>query len=373
MEYRNLGKTSLKAGVIGLGTEYLLGQSQETVVSVVQRAIKYGVNYIDMVWNISTYLDNLSVALQDQREKVILVGHIGSGEKNGKYRKTRKPKECEEIIFGTLSKLNTDHIDIANVHYVKSEKEYGEIIAAGIVDLALQLKENGNARFVGISTHDPAVAVKAAQSGNFDMIMIQINIANNAMPGRNEMLRICAKEGVGVVAMKPFAGGKLLRKNRTVNIAAYQTGGKSLKKKIPKLISPVQCISYILSQVGVSTTVPGVKNVAELDETLGFLNATEEEKDFSALLTDFQEYVTGECVYCNHCLPCPVDIDIGYTNRLFDIAQQGLTEAIKREYSTLPVKASTCTQCGACMKRCPFEVDVISKMNQVAILFEKTS
>ncbi|MFX1536457.1 MAG: aldo/keto reductase, partial [Promethearchaeota archaeon] len=346
MEYRNLGKTGLKIGVIGLGTEYLLGQSRETVVSVVQRAIECGVNYIDMVWNISTYLENLSVALEHQREKVILVGHIGSGEKNGKYRKTRKTKECEEIIFRTLSKLNTDYIDIANVHYVKTEKEYGEILAAGIVDFALQLKENGNARFVGISTHDPAVAVKAAQSGNFDMIMIQINIANNAMPGRNEMLRTCAKEGVGVVAMKPFAGGKLLQKNRTVNIAAYQTGGKSLKKKIPKLITPVQCISYILSQVGVSTTVPGVKNVTELDETLGFLNATEQEKDFSTLLTDFQEYITGECVYCNHCLPCPVDIDIGHTIRLFDIAQQGLTEAVQREYSTLPVKASACTQCG---------------------------
>ena len=371
MEYRKFGNTGLDVSVIGLGTEYLHRQSRETVVSVIQRAIDCGVNYIDLVFNFSELIENIAVGIEGKREKVILTGHLGSGEKNGRYYKTRKVNECEEIFNNTLSKLNTDHIDVANLHFVKNQKEYDIVKAkGGVLDLALRLKEEGKARLVGISTHDTSVAIQAAESGKIDVIMIQVNMANNAMPGRNEMLATCAREEIGLVAMKIFAGGKLLQRNRTVNIAAYQTGGKSLKKKISPLITPVQCISYTLSQMGVCTVVPGAKNVNELNESLAYLNANDEEKDFSALMVDFKEYVTGECMYCNHCLPCPSDIDIGQTIRLFEIAQKGITNKIQIEYDTMLKKASDCIECGVCMERCPFDVDVISKMKQCSELFE---
>jgi predicted aldo/keto reductase-like oxidoreductase len=371
MEYRKFGNTGLEVSVIGLGTEYLHRQSRETVVSVIQRAIDGGVNYIDLVFNFSELIENIAIGIKGRRDKVILTGHLGSGEKNGRYYKTRKVNECEEIFNNTLSKLNIDHIDVANLHFVKNQKEYDAVKAKdGVLDLALRLKEEGKARLVGISTHDTSVAIQAAKSGKIDVIMIQVNIANNAMPGRNEMLATCAREGIGLVAMKVFAGGKLLQRNRTVNIAAYQTGGKSLKKKISPLITPVQCISYTLSQMGVCTVVPGAKNVNELNESLAYLNANDEEKDFSALMVDFKEYVTGECMYCNHCLPCPSDIDIGQTIRLFEIAQKGITNKIQIEYDTMLKKASDCIECGICMERCPFDVDIISKMKQCSELFE---
>lgn len=370
MEYRDLGKTGLRVGAIGLGTEYLNRQPRETVGSVVHKAVEHGVNYIDLPFNFPAFLDNIGAALKGMREKVIITSHLGSAEKNGQYRKTRSVKECEKLFFDALSRLHTTYIDVANIHFVKNRKQWEEVLAKGIVDLALQLKQEGKARFIGISTHDPAVAVEAAQ-GNIDVVMIQVNMANNAMPGRNEMLAACTKEGVGVVAMKPFAGGKLLQKNRTVSIAAYQTGWKSLKKKIPPVITPVQCINYTLSQVGISTVVPGVKNVEELDSILAFLDATEEEKDFSGLLSEFKEYVTGECVYCNHCLPCPSYIEIGEIIRLLDTGQHSVTKDVQKRYDALSAKASDCIECGACTERCPFGVDIISKMNQCVALFEK--
>jgi predicted aldo/keto reductase-like oxidoreductase len=371
MEYRKFGNTGLDVSVIGLGTEYLFRQSRETVVSVIQRAIDCGVNYIDLVFNFSDLIENIAVGIEGKRNKVILTGHLGSGEKSGRYYKTRKANECEEIFNDLLRKLNTDYIDVANIHFVKNQKEYDVVKAeGGVLDLALRLKEEGKARLVCISTHDTSVAIQAAKSGKIDVIMIQVNMANNAMPGRNEMLATCAREGIGLVAMKVFAGGKLLQRNRTVNIAAYQTGGKSLKKKISSLITPVQCISYTLSQMGVCTVVPGAKSVNELNESLAYLNAGDEEKDFSALMFDFKEYVTGECLYCNHCLPCPSDIDIGQTIRLFEIAQRGITTKIQNDYDALLKKASDCIECGICMERCPFDVDVISKMKQCSELFE---
>ena len=370
MEYRPLGKTCINAGVIGLGTEYLNKQPRETVVQVIRKALENGVNYIDLVFSLPDYLRNISAALDGYREKAVLAVHLGSAEKNGQYRKTRSAKECEKVFSHVLSVLNTDYTDIVNIHFVRTEKEYETVLSKGILELALRLKDDGRARFIGMSTHDPAVAIQAARSGHIDVIMIQVNLANNAMPQRNDMLATCAREGVGVVAMKPFGGGKLLQTNRTVSISRYQTGWKTIKKKIPRAITPVQCINYTLSQVGVCTVVPGVKNNEELDAALAFLGAADEEKDFSRLLTDFKEYITGECVYCNHCLPCPSTIDIGHVIRLLDMAQQNITAALD-EYDALPAKASHCTECGSCVERCPFDVDIIPKMQQAAALFEK--
>jgi predicted aldo/keto reductase-like oxidoreductase len=200
--------------------------------------------------------------------------------------------------------------------------------------------------------------------------MFPINMAANAVPGKKELLQACVAHNVGVVAMKPYAGGKLLNKTRTVRMARYQMGGDALKLKKSVPITPVQCLSYVLTQLGVSTTVPGCANPEQLLATLAYTQATEAEKDFSAVVADFQQYEEGACVYCNHCLPCPEMIDIGQTIRLLDMAQQHLTVGLRAAYDALPCKASDCVECGVCTERCPFGVDVAQKMQQAMALFE---
>jgi predicted aldo/keto reductase-like oxidoreductase len=170
--------------------------------------------------------------------------------------------------------------------------------------------------------------------------------------------------------MKPYAGGKLLSKERTVRMARYQMGGDALKISKSVSITPVQCLSYTLAQEGVSTTVPGCMNLEQLMATLAYLEAPDEKKAFSEIIAEFKQYVGGECVYCNHCLPCPSEIDIGQTIRLLEMAQQHLTRELQAAYNALSSKASDCTKCGACVERCPFGVDVISKMGQAVRMFE---
>jgi predicted aldo/keto reductase-like oxidoreductase len=239
----------------------------------------------------------------------------------------------------------------------------------GPIDLARRLHQEGKARAIGISAHSVEIAAKAVESGHFDVLMFPIHMAANAVPGRRDLLKACASHDVGLVAMKPFAGGKLLSRQRTVRVAKYQMGGEALKLKKTQPITPVQCLSYVLAQVGVSTVVPGCANLEELSAALAYLEATEEERDFSPLLADFQQYVPGECVYCNHCLPCPSAIDIGHTIRLLDLAQQHLTGELQAAYDSLDAKASDCVECSDCVERCPFGVDPMAKMAQAAALF----
>ena len=179
-------------------------------------------------------------------------------------------------------------------------------------------------------------------------------------------------EDIGLVAMKPFAGGKLLQKEGLVSLGYVHSGWKDLERKASNPITPVQCISYTLSQIGVCTTVPGVKNLEELREALHFLDAKAEEKDFSPLLAGTEQYVEIGCVYCNHCLPCPSEIDIGGTIRLLETAKYAVSDDLRAVYDAFSAKASDCIECGACMERCPFKVDVISKMKHTVEVFESS-
>jgi predicted aldo/keto reductase-like oxidoreductase len=371
IKFRKLGRTNLEVGIIGLGTEHLNKQPRETVVAVIQEAIECGANYFDLLFAFPEYLDDMSAAFRGHRDCVVLTGHLGSTEKDGQYHKTRSVKKSETFFLDFLSRLGTDYVDVLFLHNFNSVKDYDSVMQPrGLLGLAQRFQQEGKARSIGISTHSIEVAQKAAESGQIDVLMLPINIATNAVPGKKALLKACAAHDVGVVAMKPFAGGKLLSDQRTIRIPKYQTGDSALKLKKSEPITPVQCLSYVLSQAGVCTTVPGCKNLEQLSAALAYLEATEEERDFSTLLSDFQQYVTGECVYCNHCLPCPSVIDVGLVIRTLELAQQQMTAALQAAYNALPTNASDCIECGDCMERCPFDVDVISKMREAVELFE---
>lgn len=340
------------------------------MVAVVHAAIEHGVNYFDVVFSFPEFLDNAGVAFRGRREHVILTGHLGSTEKDGQYHKTHNVKQSEAFFLNVLRRLGTDYVDVLFLHNFNTLREYEGILGPrGLLELALRFRQEGKARAIGISTHKAEVALRAIEGGCVDVVMFPIHLASHVAPGRQDLLRACVTHNIGLVAMKPFAGGRLLSGERTLRLAGYQTGGEALIVKKKQPITPMQCIHYTLSQPGVSLALPGCASVEQLTEVLAYWKATEEERDFSPLLADFQQYVEGECVYCNHCLPCPVKIDIGQVSRLLDMAQYRPTDELRAAYAALPAKASDCTRCGACEARCPFGVSVIARMEQAAGLF----
>ena len=141
--------------------------------------------------------------------------------------------------------------------------------------------------------------------------------------------------------MKPFAGGGL-----------FTDPTEAARPTAP------QCLSYVLSQPGVATAVPGVKCAAELQAALRYCEAGPAERDDSALIAERGWNPDGACTYCNHCTPCTQGIAIGKTMRLLDLATRGVTVALRAEYLALPgAPASACVACGKCRARCPFGVE----------------
>ncbi len=168
-----------------------------------------------------------------------------------------------------------------------------------------------------------------------------------------ELFQRCQREGVGISVMKPFFAGRLLSADQSPFGAA---------------LTRSQCLQYAIDRPGVLVVVPGVQTMEHLDQILEFLTATDEEKDFSVIGTFTADTVTGTCVYCNHCQPCPAGIDIGLVNKYYDLALAGDTIAANH-YTKLSVNADACLHCGHCESRCPFGVKQESRMETIARYF----
>jgi predicted aldo/keto reductase-like oxidoreductase len=263
-----------------------------------------------------------------------------------------------------LRRLGTDYVDVLMVQWVDKVDEYDAAMTPdGLYAVAARLREQGKARLIGMSGHKTETALMAVRSGAYDLIMQPVNLASRAISTpfrrgfvageKRALLHACAQHEVPVIAMKVFWGGKLLQPGKGV------------------VATPVQCLHYALSQPGVGMALAGVSKAEEVEALAAYADASAEAKDYAAIVAaqqDLEQVVEG-CVYCNHCLPCPSDIDIALVNRLGDTAEQHLTQELRAAYAALASDASDCVACEACSERCPFGVDVVTKMERTRELF----
>ena len=381
MEYRKLGTTGFDVSIIGLGAEHLEHSPLDTIVSVVDTAFDGGINYIDLFMASPDVRDNFGIALKSRRQQMMIAGHLGATMKNGQYSRSRDTALCENYFNDLLTRLQTDYIDILMLHYIDEPDDYDKVFDTedGLLELALRLQKEGKARTLGMSSHRVPVSIKAVNSGYIDVLMFPVNPAIDTLPGdieieaafqastykqpqtetnptsRRDLYHDCAARSVCIVAMKPYAAGWLFTKGNPSSI----------------VLTPVQCLSYALSQPGVGTVVPGCRTANEVKTALVYLETDDKEKDFSAIDTNSTWKLQGSCMYCNHCLPCPVSIDIAAVTRLADTTRYARDSRVATVYETLPVTASVCTECGVCVERCPFKVDVICNMKRAVAIFGK--
>ena len=135
--------------------------------------------------------------------------------------------------------------------------------------------------------------------------------------------------------MKPFAGGQLLN-------AGISPFGQAL--------TPYQCLQYALDRPAVLTVLPGVRGMDDLKDALGFLSASEEERDYAVISQFTPAGAQGRCVYCNHCMPCPTSLNIGLINKYYDLACTGRQTgraALCPTFTSTPATACTAATASA--------------------------
>ncbi len=362
MKYRINQRTQDRISEIGIGSSYMYGAGMDEAVKALHRAVEGGVNYFDLAAGDGTTFPIYGEALHDVRRQIFFQIHFGADYSKGTYGWSLNLETIKRSIDKQLRELHTDYIDYGFIHCQDEVSDWETYQRNGVYDHILRLREQGVVRHIGLSSHTPSVIQRIMDEAPIDMLMFSVNpaydyghgeYANGGVDERNAVYRRCEKEGVGISVMKPFSGGQLLD-------AAQSPFGQAL--------TPYQCIRYALDKPGVLTVLPGAQSVQEVEALLAYYVQPEEALDYSVIGSFAPPAASGKCVYCNHCKPCPVGIDIGLVNKYYDLAKAGDSLAAQH-YRTLSKNASDCIACGHCDSRCPFSVSQSYRMQEIKAYF----
>lgn len=380
MVYRELGNTGIKVSEIGMGCEGFVDKSDEQVKEFIDLMEKESVNCIDLYSPNPQMRSALGAALQGRREKFVLQAHICTVWKDGQYKRTRDMEEIKEGFLDQLERLKTDYVDIGMIHYVDSVDEWNKVADGPIMEYALELKKKGVIKSIGLSSHNPQAALAAIRGGNVNVLMFSVNPCYDLMPAsedveelwneknyvnplfnmdaeRQELYEECQRRGVGITVMKAFGGGDLLD-------GELSPAGKAL--------SAFQCLNYALTRPGVAAVMSGARMIEDLQADIAYESASEEEKDYAPALASFPKISwSGHCMYCGHCAPCPQGIDVAMVTKFLNLAaaQGSVPETVREHYGVLAHTAKECAACGACERRCPFQVKIIENMKKAVEIF----
>jgi uncharacterized protein len=211
MLYRPLGRTGETVSAIGLGGSHLAkGTTTEAeALRLVHQAIDGGITFMDNAWDYnegrSERRMGKALAENKSRSKVFLMTKIDGRTKELATRQ----------LEDSLSRLQTDHLDLLQFHEVLRFDDPDRIFAeGGALEAVLEAKKAGKVRFIGFTGHkDPHVHLYmldvAAQHGfHFDAVLMPLNVMDAHFRSFAQLvLPRLVQEGIGVLSMKPFGGG----------------------------------------------------------------------------------------------------------------------------------------------------------------------
>lgn len=379
MEYRDLGKTGKKVSVIGLGCEHLDGKPYGQVKETIDAALERGINILDVFMPGKEVRENIARALGERRKDVLIQGHLGSVDLRQQYDISRDLAVVKKY-YEDLLRIFGGHIEAGMLFFIDSEEDFKGVFETGFAEYARKLKENGDIGHIGFSSHNPVMARRAIETGLPELMLFSINLAFDLLPvGKNALdeltkgldaaafggfdperaalYRLCEQRGIGITVMKTLGAGKLISQDHS---------------PFKKPMTVTQCVHYALSRPAVASVLLGSKTRAEVEDSLRYLTASDEERDYSDVLGTLKSDFSGNCVYCGHCQPCPAGIDIASVNKYLDIARLDVSKvppSIRSHYSGLANHGGDCVACGNCEKRCPFGVSIIENMAEAVEVF----
>lgn len=194
---RILGKTGEKISIIGLGGVVYMNEEQQRVNQMVQDAIDHGVNYFDVAPTYGNAEELLGPALKPFRDDVFLACKTQKRDRAG----------AEEELNQSLLRLQTDYIDLYQIHALKEIREVDQALAwRGAMDSFLKAKEEGKIRYIGFSAHSSGAALRAMDKFDFDTILFPINYVSFYKENFGaEVIEKAREKKMGVLAIKGLA------------------------------------------------------------------------------------------------------------------------------------------------------------------------
>ena len=355
MQKRRLGRTGLQVSIVGFGGTWISDLSMDEAVKVVRRAFELGINYFDTAKLDGDSEEKLGAALKDVRDECILATKTAS----------RTRSESLTDFKSSLSRLKTDRLDLIQLHGIDDKKTLRKAMGSGgSLEMCKKARSEGLVDFIGITSHKPRVLIKAIETNEFDTILVPLNVVTRQ--ALEELIPRAKELDVGVAIMKPLSA----KTSRL--ITCLYNPSLSLLSDEPELkvllgrdtASMVQnALGFILAQ-DVSVVVTGLTSIAEVETVAQVGNSYrgltgDQEEQFRVQFDD------NQCRDCGLCLPCPENIDIAAILRFQTLyTTYGLKNWAKKLYGGLELKPSNCTECGKCEPKCPYNLPIVSLLNE---------
>lgn len=337
--YRTLGRTGLKVSTVGIGA--MLTPEYE----VIRAAFDMGVNYVDTA---RAYMNGrneeiVGKALKDVREKV----YVATKTRPGSNTRDEIMKDVET----SLRSLQTDHIDVIQLHSLDSSKR---AFIPEVREAYARLRRQGKVRFFGVTTHTNQVEVINGIINDpdnfFDTVLVGYNFKSK--PEVKEAIAKAAKAGIGVIAMKTQAGG-------------YQTPDAGR-------ISPHQAaLKWVLQDKNISAAIPGMKTMSHIQElvpVMGIRLTKSDDRILQRYASAIDPYYCGLCGQCE--TSCPNGVKISVVNRALMYADGYGEDQLARSIFYQEAKgARACSICPECVAVCVNELNIAEKMRRARSLF----
>ncbi len=358
MQKRQLGRTEDMVSLIGVGGFHLLEIGDTDATRIMNTFLDEGGNYIE------------TAAQYGEGESERKVGLVMNSRRNECFLTTkchfRDRRGAARCIDQSLHRLSTDHVDLLIFHHVATVEDLNRVLGPdGALEAFREARENGKIRYIGISGHGvPDVLIRALREYHFDAVMTGFNFYDrfNFPEVEKTLIPLAKKAGTGIVGMKAFGDGLLWE-------------------------YPEESIRYSLS-LPIDVLPLGFNTMEQLQIDLrvvrDFKPLTDEERE--EIFTTNPILGNYVCRLCGECLPCPENIDIprifnyeGWYDRqlrdqvirsspVFALRDRvrfwfGNVERARSEYDRLKVRADRCTACGVCVPKCPYQIDIIAKLN----------
>ena len=238
-------------------------------------------------------------------------------------------EKATHSIDESLRKLRTDYIDLYQFHNPAFCPKPGD--GSGLYEAALEAKEKGMIRHIGITNHRLKVAHEAIDSGLYETLQFPFSYISGEQ--ELELVNKCKAANMGFIAMKGLSGGLI-----TNSAAAY---------------------AFEAQYDGV-LPIWGVQREKELDEFLSYIdNPPRMTDEIKAVIDHDRAELCGEfCRGCGYCMPCPAGIEINNCARMSLLLRRSPSaEHLSPEGQAKMKKIEGCLHCNQCKAKCPYGLD----------------
>lgn len=315
-----LGKTGIVTPQNAFGALPIQRCTEAEAVALLTRAFEGGMTFFDTARAYTVSEERVGKALHGVRDQVTIASKTMAETPEGFWRD----------LETSLQKLQTDYIDVYQLHCVPRCYRPGD--GTGMYECLLEARDQGLIRHIGITAHLIAVAEEIAESGLYETLQFPFSYLADAR--EVALAETCACNNVGFIAMKGLAGGLI------TNAAAAM----AFMTRYPNVLP-----------------IWGVQRPAELEQWLAFMRdtpqVTPEMEAFFA--SERQELAGGFCRGCGYCAPCTVGIPINMDARMSLMIRRAPSEGwLSPEWQEKMELVGECTECGVCMTRCPYSLDI---------------